>query len=344
MVIVLMSARVNAMVAAAQWRHDGIRCGYFFGADLITDAAVRDGNNGEILLFDRAGPLGALSCAHFVSDVTQLVPVTFVHEFQHMISFNQHYLVRGSFPEDTVAERRALALRRGERRADVFCGRLPRTPRHLYYVFGDVYNAGQYFAAPQKYFLCRHGGDRRPRESRSLRLFVRYLVDQVGATLGSTDSVTRRLDLTALTGAANASTLPGPRRSRTLLERWALANYVSDLSGFTAPPELQYITWQFPHAFPKLRTRMRQHPRFPPCSRLGHGRACVRGSAFAGSGMLRAGSEAITGCSKPPPRRSSPCCFRIVPRGVTHDVDSTAHGDPHSIMKGVTTGYATRCR
>src|SRR2546422_4709957 len=40
---------------------------------------------------------------------------------------------------------------------------------------------------------------------RSYWLFVRYLVDQVGATLGSADSVTRRLDMTALTGAANVS-------------------------------------------------------------------------------------------------------------------------------------------
>jgi hypothetical protein len=30
-----------------------------------------------------------------VVEVQAFVPITFIHEFQHMISFNQHVLVRG---------------------------------------------------------------------------------------------------------------------------------------------------------------------------------------------------------------------------------------------------------
>src|SRR2546422_10517268 len=88
---------------------------------------------------------------------------------------------------------------------------------------------------------------------RSYWLFVRYLVDQVGATLGSADSVTRRLDMTALTGATNVSNAAGGTSFPTILEQWALANYVSDLPGFSARSELQYVTWQFRTAFPRLR-------------------------------------------------------------------------------------------
>jgi hypothetical protein len=289
MVIVLMSARVNAMVTAAQCGTTGFVAGYFFGADLITTPPFATGNNGEIFYSIVPDPSGTLSCAHLVSDVTQLVPVTFVHEFQHMISFNQHYLVRGSFPED-------LWLNEGlSHYAEENGGRTflrsspPDTATFCNYVFGDVYNAGQYFAAPQKYFLVDTAGIGGLANRGAYWLFVRYLVDQVGATLGSTDSVTRRLDLTALTGAANASHAAGGTSFPTLLERWALANYVSDLSGFTAPPELQYITWQFRTAFPKLRTACgsTKIPSLFPLDTAAH---AFSGGAFAGNGMLRAGS------------------------------------------------------
>ena len=282
MVIVLMSARVNSLVTAAQCTTTGFVAGYFFGADLITTPPFATGNNGEIFYSIVPDPSGTLSCPHSVTAVAQVVPVTFVHEFQHMISFNQHFLVRSSFPED-------LWLNEGlSHYAEENGGRtyLPDSTTFCSYAFGDVYNAGQYFTAPQNYFLVDTVGIGGLANRGAYWLFVRYLVDQVAATLGSTDSVTRRLDMTNLTGAANVSHAAGGAPFATIVERWALANYVSDLPGFAAPSELQYLTWQFRTAFPTLNNSCSsripaQFPLAPPV---------LNATATHVSGMLRAGS------------------------------------------------------
>src|SRR2546430_1997068 len=102
MVIVLMTGKVNALVPSAKCttRRGGCGAASFFGADLTTPPPFATGNGAEIFYSIVPDPSGTLSCAHSVVAVSQIVPVTFVHEFQHMISFNQHFLVRGNFPED----------------------------------------------------------------------------------------------------------------------------------------------------------------------------------------------------------------------------------------------------
>jgi len=282
MVIVLMTTKVNSLVSSASCLSTGFVAGYFFGADLITTPPYATGNNSEIFYSIVPDPSGTVSCAHSVSAVSQIVPVTFVHEFQHMISFNQHFLVRRGFPED-------LWLNEGlSHYAEENGGRtyLPDSATFCSYVFGDVYNAGQYFTAPQNYFLVDTVGIGGLANRGAYWLFVRYLVDQVGATLGSADSVTRRLDMTSFTGAANVSQAAGGTPFATIVERWALANYVSDLPGFSAPSELQYLTWQFRTAFPTFNNRCSskipaQFPLAPPV---------LDATATHVSGMLRAGS------------------------------------------------------
>jgi hypothetical protein len=252
---------------------------------LITTAPYASGNNAEIFYSIVPDPSATLSCMHSVSDVSQLVPVTFVHEFQHMISFNQHFLVRQGFPED-------LWLNEGlSHYAEENGGRtfLPDTATFCHYVVGDVYDAGQYFGAPQKNALVDTAGIGGLANRGAYWLLVRYLVDQLGTALGSSDSVTRRLDRTVLTGAANVSNVAGGTPFETILEHWALANYVSDLSGFTAPPELQYTTWRFRTAFSKIKTACgsTKIPGSFPLDTVTHS---FTGSALAASGMLHAGS------------------------------------------------------
>jgi hypothetical protein len=284
-VVVLMTNKVNSLVSASQCNSGGgFVAGYFFGADLITTPPYATGNNAEIFYSIVPDPLGTLSCAHPVSDVTQRVPVTFVHEFQHMISFNQHFLVRGAFPED-------LWLNEGlSHYAEENGGRtfLPDTTTFCNYILGDTYNAGQYFAAPQRHFLVDTAGIGGLAERGAYWLFVRYLVDQLGPTLGSPDSVTLRLDRTTLTGAANVSNVAGGTPFATIVARWALANYVSDLSGFTAPPELRYTTWQFRSAFPTIQSRCSS--KIPGLFPLDTATHSFIGNALTASGTLHAGS------------------------------------------------------
>ena len=283
MVIVLMTNKVNALASA---QCTGFVGGYFFGADLITTPPYATGNNAEIFYSIVPDPLGTLSCVpHSVAEVTSLVPVIFVHEFQHMISFNQHFLTRGGLPEE-------LWLNEGlSHYAEENGGRtfLPDTTTFCNYVVGDVDDAGQYFAAPQKNFLVDTVGIGGLANRGAYWLLVRYLVDQLGPTLGSSDSVTRRLDRTGLTGAANVSHAAGGTFFETIVERWALANYVSDLSGFAARPELQYTTWRFRSAFPTIRSRCgsMKIPNLFPLDTAVHS---FTGSALAASGVLHAGS------------------------------------------------------
>src|SRR3989449_7710629 len=150
MVIVLMSAKVNSLVTAAQCNTTGFVAGYFFGADLITTPPFATGNAGEIFYSIVPDPSGTLSCTHSVTAVTQLVPVTFVHEFQHMISFNQHFLVRGNFPEDLWLNE-GLAHYAEENGGGTF---LPDTGTVGRYVFGGLYNSAHDFTAPPNFFFA----------------------------------------------------------------------------------------------------------------------------------------------------------------------------------------------
>jgi hypothetical protein len=286
MVVVLMTNVMNQLVSRPQCTVSIIG-GLFYGADLITAPPFTTGNNGEIFYSIVPDPAGTLSCPITVASVARLVPRTFVHEFQHMISFNQHYLVNHRLPED-------LWLNEGlSHYAEENGGRrfLPDTATFCNYVFGDLYNAAQYFAGPQSYVLVDTSGIGGLANRGAYWLFVRYLVDQLGPTLGSPDSVTRRLDRTGLTGAANVSNVAGGTRFETILERWALANYLSDLSlsGFATPPELQYTTWRFRTAFPTMQNACGDS-RIPSLLPLDTATHSFAGSALAASGMLHAGS------------------------------------------------------
>src|SRR3989442_137214 len=244
-VIVLMTNAVNEVVSPLECSTTGFVAGYFYGADLI----FGQGNNGEVFYSLVADPSGTLSCAHSVAQVNSLVPVTFIHEFQHMISFGQHYLKRAGAPE-------VLWLNEGlSHFAEEMGGRryLPDTATFCDFVNGDLHNAGQYFSAPQDHYLLATERIGTLAERSAMWLFVRYLVDQTAAStsLADADAVTRQLDQTTFTGAANVEHVTGRPFTETVTH-WALANYVSDLPGFTAPPELQYKLWSFRTAYPTL--------------------------------------------------------------------------------------------
>jgi hypothetical protein len=251
MVIVLMSAKVNAMVTQMDCSTTGFVAGYFFGADLITTPPFATGNNGEIFYSIVPDPGATLSCAHPISDVAQLVPVTFVHEFQHMISFNQHFLKRGAFPED-------LWLNEGlSHYAEELGGRtyLPAdTVSYCRHVWGDLTNAGRYLTAPEGSFLVDTSGIGSIAARGAYWLFVRYLVDQFATdtSFAGASAFTRKLEQTTLTGVANVSAATGVAFP-TLVERWGLTNYVADLPGFSTPSELRYVKWHFRSDFPLLR-------------------------------------------------------------------------------------------
>jgi len=283
---VLMTTVVNKLVTNTECTTTGYVAGFFFGADI--DPTYKNDtrfNHGEVFYSLVADTNGTLSCAHGPGFMKHLLPVTFVHEFQHMISFNQHVLLRQSAGE-------VLWLNEGlSHFAEELGGRSYGTsgPDFSAYASGDVYNAYQYLDAPETHFLVAGEGIGSLAERGAMWLFVRYLTDQnrTDTTFAATAAFTRKLLETNLTGAANVATAAGVGFD-TLSARWALANFVSDDSvpGFTVPQELRYKSWRFRVTYGALHTSNpgifpKPYPLVPTVS---------AGPAVSLSGTLHAGS------------------------------------------------------
>jgi len=112
--------------------------------------------------------------------------------------------------------------------------------------------------------------------------------------------VTRALDRTNFIGMANVSNATGTPFA-TVVERWALANYVSDLPTITAPPELQYKRWRFRTDYQTIRNaciaRISNPPQFPSAYPLfppsGDGSAInLGGTLHSGSGSYYIAQQA----------------------------------------------------
>ena len=99
-VIVLLTHRVNELSPDCA-SSGSVVLGYFFGADLLARSAANPGSNeAEIFYGLVPDPLNP-DCDISAAFAKSRLPATFIHEFQHMISFNQHVLVRGGTSEDT---------------------------------------------------------------------------------------------------------------------------------------------------------------------------------------------------------------------------------------------------
>jgi hypothetical protein len=275
-VIVLMTGVVNSLVTAAQCNTSGYVAGFFFSADL--DPTLRSQfNNGEVFYSIVADSAGTLSCAHSRASVKRILPPTFVHEFQHMINFAQHVLVRGAPPEEGWLDEGLSKY------AEEMAGRsyLPDDSASFNrYANQDLYDAYQYLTDPGASALLIPQDNGTLAEIGASWLFVRYLIDHYGASLP------RQLAQSSRIGSANVAAATGEPFT-TLVTRWAMANWVSDLPGFTAPPELTYTSWQFRSAFALLNAQDPVHYPFPyplvPPAGDGGG---VNGSGtlFSGSG------------------------------------------------------------
>jgi hypothetical protein len=281
---VLMTGVVNKLVTKQQCHDQGFVAGFFFGADIDPQFASQF-NNGEVFYSIVADPDSTLSCAHSVTRLKQLVPVTFIHEFQHMISYNQHVLVQGANPQVTWLDEGMSHF------AEELGGRsfLPADNASFSnFVLGDLINAYIYLDSSATHFVAFSSGIGSLAERGAAWLLVRYLADQYAAdtSFASIAAFTRSIELSSSLGAAAISNAAGGTPFPTIIERWALANYVSDLPGFTAPPELRYRSWSFRVTFASLNSQLpsvftKPFPVTPPIT---------AGTAVSLNGTLHAGS------------------------------------------------------
>ncbi|MGH7528990.1 MAG: hypothetical protein ACREMN_01265 [Gemmatimonadales bacterium] len=291
-VLILMTPVVNKLITEEQCQESGFVAGFFLGADIDPDfQSDPRSNKGEVFYSVVADPQGTVSCAHSTTQVERLVPVTFIHEFQHMISYNQHVLVRGGDGEQ-------LWLNEGLAHfAEELGGRTyaPGTAEFSRFLLGDLFNAYQYLDSTSGHFLLPTEGIGSLAERGASWLFVRYLVDRYSGdtTVASWNAFTRQLVETSQVGAANISAVTGDVFV-TIVTRWALANWVSDLPGFVAPPELRYDSWSFRVTYASLNAQDRGNfPKpFPLVPTVSTGRATnVTGTLHAGSGVYHRATQ-----------------------------------------------------
>lgn len=264
-VIILLTDAINAL--SGNCADGSVIQGYFFGRDLLPG----DGSNGGEVFYSRVPDAANPACSHTRTKVLESLPSAFVHEFQHMISFNQKVLLQGGAPEhgwlnealSHFAEE--LAWRQVPGDASTF-------------IEGDVYNAFDYLRSPVSWFLVTPAtSDGTPAERGAQWLFLRWLADHASADTILGTGLTRALLASRARGEAAVSGVSG-RPFSDLVGAWQLANWLDGLDGFTGHADLRYRSID-------LRGTMRQlGPVFPlrPDS--------VGSSGYARTITLRAGS------------------------------------------------------
>ncbi|HET6778520.1 MAG TPA: hypothetical protein VFH26_06505 [Gemmatimonadales bacterium] len=279
-VSVLLTPRVNAL--SPDCNDTGrIILGYFFGADLLPRSGANPGSNEAEVFFGLVPDPGNPDCTITTDEANSRLPATFIHEFQHMISFSQHVLVRGGVSEDTWLNEGLSHF------AEELGGRLipnPQCPSSTscaseFLGLGDLANAFEYMARPDSFFLIEPGSSTGSLEERGANwLFVRWLADHFASDSILGTSLTRALVATNQVGSTNVESRTGVDFS-TLVAEWQMTNYLDDLPGFTATgSRLRYKSWNFRFAAESLGTFF---PLVPDST---------DGTDYGHSGTLRAGS------------------------------------------------------
>ncbi len=240
-VIILMTDAVNDLTPDCT---NGRVVGYFFGGDLLTGP---NSNNGEVFYTLVPAPsTGSCTAITRRQAINNLKP-TLIHEFQHMISFNQHVLVRRGNSEETWLNEGMSHF------AEELGGRLiPNsecmpsfTSCRSQYTSGDILNAYDYLRDTEAHFLVFPNSSGGTLEERGAAwLFVRWIADQFAAdTILGTD-LTRALVQTSLVGAANIQSVTGTTLA-TLVPQWLMAVYLDDGPDLPQEPtgRLRYKSW-----------------------------------------------------------------------------------------------------
>lgn len=230
-VVVLLTQRVNELSPNCNTTQSVI-LGFFFGLDLLPSQA--NSNDGEVF-YGLVPGAATPGCTISRSFATQNLPAVFIHEFQHMISFNQHVLVRGGTSEDTWLNEGLSHYAEelgGDAVPDGFCAPAFNNCE-TQFNRGNLDNAYGYLDSVETSFLIEPGNSSGTLSERGANwLFVRWLADHFAATQPQGTELTRALVQTDRVGSANVTAVTGASFG-TLVSEWQLANYLTSLSGFT---------------------------------------------------------------------------------------------------------------
>jgi hypothetical protein len=289
-VVILLTPKVNALSGSCT---NSVIAGFFFGGDLTSQAGS---NHGEIFYSMVPDPSSA-TCPIGKAFASQLLPVTFIHEFQHMISFNQHVLVRNCGCTEDIWLNEGLshfAEELGGRQIDnSVCTNASCLDQ---YVRGDLQNAYDYLSDPEGNYLVEPETSTGTLAERGANwLFVRWMVDQFAADSVLGTAFTRQLVGTADFGVTNVENRTATAFS-ILVPQWQIANFTEGDTTFVqtaATSRFRYKTWNLRRIFTLNPTVFPEpYPLVPPVMTSTFGRS---GTLLAGSGphliVLRAAND-----------------------------------------------------
>ena len=241
-VIILFTPVVNQLTPTSDC--SSFVAGFFYGLDLVN---AQNSNRGEIFYSLVPDPAGTFGCSHSLDQLDRVTPPTFIHELQHMISYNQHVLVRGGFTEATwlneglshIAEE--LGSRHYENKFPPPSGR--SSPTQLFpdssqgFIVGDLFNSYDYLFDTADSSVTVTTGQSLA-ERGAAWLFLRWLADQKDSTIFG------RLVQTSDTGVANVEAASG-ETFPALFGDFSLAVYTDSLPGVSRsliPPRLRFVS------------------------------------------------------------------------------------------------------
>lgn len=257
-IIVLLSQKINQLTTKAECASTGAYvAGYFFGYDLTNGTGS---NRGEIFYSVAPDSTAQFSCAHSRTQVGMRTPSTFIHEFQHMISYNQHVLLRKG-PSESTWLNEGLSHIAEELGSKYYEAKYPaptgRTfPTQLFpdssqgFINEDIRNAYSYLLAPRHASVTTFAGLGTLEERGAAWLFLRWLGDHKG------DQIFKQLVQTSRRGTDNVAAAAGEPFA-SLFGDFGIATYTDSIDGvprasvperyrFTSRNTRQMFSRQFP--------------------------------------------------------------------------------------------------
>jgi hypothetical protein len=204
-VIAFFTPKINQLVARTNCAFAGYVTGFFYATDLL--ASDPHSNKGEIFYSYVPDSSGTYSCAHTTASVQYVMAGTFLHELQHMISYNQHVLLRGGAQEQTWLNE-GLGQIAEELGSEYYEAKFPApagrsTTTQLFpdsagpLIQPQLLDAYVYMGSTRAHSVTSYNGGGSLEERGATWLFLRWLASQKG------EDIFGRLVQTSDTGVAN---------------------------------------------------------------------------------------------------------------------------------------------
>jgi hypothetical protein len=277
-VLVLLTDRVTRLAGCSGGQ---VVVGFFFALDLFEGEV---GSNGSELFY---GLTPDPACSVDKARAVELLPGVFIHEFQHMINFNQHVLVRDGDAEDTWLNEGLSGYAEELGARQVPDARCVNSDCLTQFAIGDFSNAYDFLSTLEENYLIGPATPPLPlTEYGGTWLFVRWLGDHFSGNQPLASDLTRKLVQTNRTGAANVEQATG-EDFPTLITQWHLANYAENFPQFAPSDDhIGYTSWPFRDIWASFNQQSpgnfpRPYPLDPDVTSGGYATA---GNLLAGSG------------------------------------------------------------